>query len=62
MQLELDDCIASREVHIYRGSPLETLCRGSCAGAGERSDRLEARSDRQWRCEGKTLNNQVPPW
>jgi hypothetical protein len=31
--LNLDDCIVLREVHIYRGNPLETLGRVGCAYA-----------------------------
>jgi hypothetical protein len=34
MPLELDDCIILREVHIYRGGPLEILDRGGCGEVG----------------------------
>jgi hypothetical protein len=32
MPSKLDDCIALREVHLYRGQPLETQGRGGYAG------------------------------
>jgi hypothetical protein len=31
---ELDDCIALREVQIYKGSPLKTLGQGGCTEMG----------------------------